>query len=112
MFSCIVELLVMTSTDLANAAFNAAHGLQWFNVGFRVIETDSKMQDLTAANKKLLAVFGDTIHHNNGKHLDGGIVDDAQWQKRWKMVVSTNLPLWYTPKEKVGRQFVQLLASE
>ena len=100
------------SIDVANDAFNAAHGLQQFNVGFRVIEPDLLLQNLTAADKKLLAVFGDTIHHNNGKHLDGGIADDAKWQKRWKMVVSTSLPLWYAPKGKVGRRFVQLLTSE
>ena len=31
----------------------------------------------TDANRKLQEVYGDTIHQNNGRHLDGGIANDA-----------------------------------
>eukprot|EP00957_Ditylum_brightwellii_P134106 10224214-Ditylum_brightwellii.AAC.1 len=32
--------------------------------------------ELTAADWKLMAVYGDTIHRNDGTHLDGGIAED------------------------------------
>ncbi len=36
----------------------------------------------TDVNRKLCAVYGDTIHQNDGRHLDGGIANDAVWQGR------------------------------
>ncbi len=36
-------------------------------------DTDPRLQQLTAADRRLLGIFGDTIHLNNGTHLDGGI---------------------------------------
>ena len=29
------------------------------------------LQSFTGADQKLHSVFGDTIHHNDGRHLDG-----------------------------------------
>ena len=34
------------------------------------------LQSFTGADQKLHGVFGDTIHHNDGCHLDGGIGED------------------------------------
>jgi hypothetical protein len=36
-------------------------------------EADPQLQLLTAADQQLLGIFGDTIHLNDGTHLDGGI---------------------------------------
>ena len=37
---------------------------------------DPLLQSFTGADRKLHGVFGDTIHHNDGRHLDGGIGKD------------------------------------
>jgi hypothetical protein len=37
---------------------------------------DSLLQIFTGADWKLHGVFGDTIHHNNGHHLNKGIGED------------------------------------
>ena len=34
-----------------------------------------------SADQKLTEVFGDTIHRNDGRHLNGGIADDQCWQR-------------------------------
>eukprot|EP00957_Ditylum_brightwellii_P099808 7603562-Ditylum_brightwellii.AAC.1 len=39
---------------------------------------------LTPADKKLRGVYRDTIHWNDGCHLDGRITDDAAWHARWR----------------------------
>jgi hypothetical protein len=35
------------------------------------------------ADIKLMSVYGDYIHQNDGTHLDGEIADDTLWQERW-----------------------------
>ena len=42
----------------------------------------------TAADRKLRAVYGDTIHRSDGRHLDGGIANDTVWQARYDAVVA------------------------
>ena len=37
--------------------------------------------DRPIASKKLLEVYGDIIHQNDGTHLAGGIVEDKIWQQ-------------------------------
>jgi hypothetical protein len=44
----------------------------------------SKLQPLTRADELLLDVYGDTIHLNDGTHLDGSVADDKIWQRRWR----------------------------
>ncbi len=46
---------------------------------------ESCLQELTAADCKLIQIFGDTIHHNNGLHLTGDIpvAVDQIWQLHW-----------------------------
>jgi len=45
-------------------------------------EEDLARQFLHPWDNQLIAVYGDTIHRNNGHHLDGGIADDSIWQRR------------------------------
>jgi hypothetical protein len=99
----------------SNLEFNRARGLSPFDVGYRVIEEDSKLQPYTPADHRLMEVYGDTIHMNDGTHLDGGIgvANDLIWQRRWLKVVSVDLKLWYPPtKHADGKRFVNLLANE
>jgi hypothetical protein len=43
---------------------------------------DPMMQDTTPADQTLISSYGDTIHQNDGRHLDGGIgvAKDRKWQ--------------------------------
>jgi hypothetical protein len=46
-------------------------------------EEDPQLQRLTAVDWRLLGIFGNTIHLNDGTHLDSGIgaIEDAKWQR-------------------------------
>ncbi|KAL3768952.1 hypothetical protein ACHAWO_004062 [Cyclotella atomus] len=102
--------------DAGSSAFcskyNLENNLGPHEVGYYVMEEDPKIQKLRRADVLLMTVYGDTIHQNDGTHLDGGIVDDGRWQMRWRRVVSRHLSLWDPPSGKVGKRFVTLLANE
>jgi hypothetical protein len=42
---------------------------------------DPCLQRLTDADHRLCSVYGDTIHQNDGTHIDGGIgaAEDSKW---------------------------------
>ena len=44
---------------------------------------DPHLQVLSPADRMLISMYGDTIHQNDGRHLDGGIggVADQLWQR-------------------------------
>eukprot|EP00957_Ditylum_brightwellii_P090776 6912780-Ditylum_brightwellii.AAC.1 len=68
--------------------------------------------NLTPADRKLLTVFGDTVHRNDGTHFTGGVPDNLVWQQRWRRLAG--LPTnWYdTLSGKVGRRFVSVLTAK
>ena len=66
----------------------------------------------TEADRKLRTVYGDTIHRNDGRHLDGGIADDQIWQARYDAVVANPHQLYLPPQGKIGAEVVSLMASE
>ena len=45
-------------------------------------EENADLPDFTpeSAHLFLQGVYGDYPHHNDGSHMDGGVVDDAIWQ--------------------------------
>ena len=51
------------------------------------------------ADRRLCSVYGDTIHQNDGAHLDGGIgvAEDAKWQRLHLRVAACNLQLYDLP---------------
>ncbi len=59
-------------------------------------EADPQLQRLTAVDWRLLGIFSDTIHLNNGTHLDGeiGATEDAKWQRLYNHVAACSLPLY------------------
>jgi hypothetical protein len=67
---------------------------------------DPLLQSFTGADRKLHGVFGDTIHHNDGRHLDGGIGKDEnrKWQRLHECVVAARLPLGWWAKRFLALQ--------
>jgi hypothetical protein len=65
----------------------------------RLHKADPQLQRLTAADRRLLGIFGNTIHPNDGTHLDGGIgvAEDAKWQRLYNRVATCSLPLSNLP---------------
>ena len=60
----------------------------------------------------LQGVYGDFPHHNDGAHLDGGIADDAAWQRSWRQLAAQSASWYATPSGAVGRRFTAILAAE
>ena len=57
-------------------------------------------------------VYGDHPHHNDGRHLTGGVDGDATWQRRWRRMVDLSPTHYSVPKGVVGCRFVATLAQE
>jgi hypothetical protein len=57
-------------------------------------------------------VYGDWPHHNDGRHLNGGVLEDAAWQRRWRRITALASTHYSVPKGKEGRRFIDALASE
>ena len=76
-----------------------------------IMAEDPQVQQLTAADRKLISLYGDTIHQNDGCHLHGGIDPDIsiQHQEWWVQVISTHLFLWDLPNGKFGNDFLDIL---
>jgi hypothetical protein len=66
----------------------------------------------TPADVLLDAVYGDHVHPNDGRHLDGGIRDDLPWQSRWTRSVQLAPTRYSVPKGKVGKRFLVILTKE
>jgi hypothetical protein len=58
-----------------------------------IMAEDPKVQQLTAADRQLIGLYGDTIHQNSGRHLTGGIDPDLSWQHQvwFYQVIATRL---------------------
>jgi len=68
------------------------------------------LQSFTGVDQKLHSVFGDTIHHNDGRHLNGGIGEDkdCKCQHLHERVVAARLPLYSLPNGQWAKQFLAL----
>ena len=82
---------------------------QWFTEA-ELRERDPRLQEWTAADEKLLGVYGDTIHHNDGSHLTGNIegYNDAKWQRLYLRVISGKLPLYDLPNGRWAKVFLTI----
>ena len=74
---------------------------------------DPRLQRLTDADRRLCSVYGDTIHQNDGTHLDGGIgvAEDAKWQRLHLRVAACNLPLYDLPNGRWATRFLETLTN-
>jgi hypothetical protein len=78
-----------------------------------IVQSDPNMQDITPADQKLIDIYGDTIHQNNGWHLDGGIGvnNDKKWQCLHFQVASYTLALYDFPNGQWATQFLDILTK-
>ena len=67
---------------------------------------------LTPVDKLLDEVYGDHIHQNDGRHLDGGVQDDGFWQNCWKVLVPLPSSKYDVPRGPIGRRFIDTLEKE
>ena len=75
-------------------------------------DADLEGQPLTEADRRLIAVYGDIVHRNDGRHLHGGVADDEAMCALYDRLVAHTRPLYDAPKGKVGARFVGVLAKE
>ena len=64
------------------------------------------------AHLLLQGVYGDFPHHNDGSHLDGGIADDAAWQRCWRRLAAQSASWYATTSGAMGRRFMAILVAE
>jgi hypothetical protein len=67
---------------------------------------------ISEADRKLMEVYGDYIHQNDGSHLDRDMKEDYVWQLRWRKLVALPCQRYNAPGGAVGCHFVQLLTEE
>jgi hypothetical protein len=76
---------------------------------------DPQLQRLTDADRRLCSIYGDTIHQNDGTHLDGGIgvAEDTKWQRLHLRVAVCNLPLYVydLPNGRWAARFLETLTN-
>ena len=74
---------------------------------------DLHQQEMTAADRFLSKVYGDSVHRNNGRHLHGGIpaVDDKAMCRLYDQVVSHRHSL-FQPPDGASRQDVILMWAD
>ena len=70
--------------------------------------TDPLLQPLTGADRKLMGIYEDTIHRNDGTHLDGGIADDAKFQRLHCRLASVRQDLYEFPDGRWANRFLDM----
>ena len=71
---------------------------------------DPLMQDTTPADQRLISIYGDTIHQNDGRHLDGGIgaAEDRKWQRLYMRIAACKSPLYDLPNGHWAVRFLSI----
>ena len=75
-------------------------------------DADLAGQPLTEADRRLIAVYGDTVHRNDSRHLHGGVAGDEATCALYDRLVANIHPLYDASKGRVGARFVSFLAKE
>ena len=98
-----------TGTDVART--NAEYFTPQHSTDVELHLEDPLMQDTTPADLRLISIYGDTIHQNDGRHLDGGIgaAEDRKWQRLYMRIAACKSPLYDLPN---GRWAVRFLAIQ
>ncbi len=65
------------------------------------------------ADRRLIVVYGDTVHRNDGRHLHGGVNGDEKMCKLYDQVISYAHPLYeLLLRGPVGKAFLNLFVAE
>jgi hypothetical protein len=69
--------------------------------------------EISAANRKLDAVYGDHIHNNSGSHLRGGIgsAEDLTWQGYFRRLSVHNPSHYDIPRGSIGKAITNEFAN-
>lgn len=75
-------------------------------------ELDLLLQTMHEADRRLIEVYGDTVHRNDGRNLHGGVGDDEAVCMLYDRIVDYPHPMYSPPKGKVGDRFLLGFAKE
>ena len=64
---------------------------------------DLEDAQLSDADRKLDAVYGDHVHQNPGQHLHAGIAEDEEWQGYWQRLIIYPSRVYDAPSGAVGK---------
>ena len=67
---------------------------------------DLQTQEINLVDKKLIDIYNDTIHQNDGTYIHNDIEDDNTWQEYWKQIISQHHQLYMPPQGKIGATFI------
>lgn len=69
-------------------------------------------QVLCNADHRLIRVYDNTIHHNDGCHLTGGVANYKLWQHQFDTATASPYLLYIPPQGKIGDNIVAAYAAE
>ena len=65
-------------------------------------ESEEESPTTSVGRRKLMEVYGDYVHLNDGTTQDGGVTEDAIWQERSRKVVGLPPQRYNIPDGKRG----------
>ncbi len=80
----------------------------------QLAQKDYELQSPSWADRKLISVYGDTIHQNDGTHLHGQLsaVDDRYYQQLHARVVKNPSGFYEVYRNGTGARFLNVLTTE
>ena len=86
--------------------------VRWTEELLRVI--DPELQAFTAADRKLMGAFGDTIHQNAGTQIHGacGRTMDRRWQHLHGRIAAGKPRFYNLGRGRIAHRFINLLTAE
>jgi hypothetical protein len=75
-------------------------------------EDDLGHQVLHPCHNQLVLVYGDSIHCNDGRHLDGGVADNSVWLRRYDRVVAHPHTMYNPPKGGLDQWVLSTMGRE
>ena len=107
-----------TGTAAATGGVGAEQRVHWHFVPCHCTDAELRAENprlkrLMNANHQLCSLYVDTIHQNDGTHLDGGIgvAEDAKWQRFHLRIAACNLPLYDLPNGRWENWFLEKLQT-
>ena len=73
---------------------------------------DLQTQEIYLIDEKLIKIYNDTIHLNDGSYMHNNIDNYDEWQTYWRKIISLNHQLYTPPQGKIGSIFINQLTEE